>query len=592
VLIENFKLGGLKKYGLDYDSLSKINPRSSIARSPASARTDLMPPRAGYDFIVQGMSGMMSITGEVGREPQKVGVAVTDIFTGLYSVIAIQAALRHAEQTGEGQHVDMALFDTQISVLANQNLNYLVSGKSPVQMGNAHPNISPYEVVPVRDGHFILAVGNDGQFAKFCAIVGLEAIACRPDFSPPTGPGRQSGRLARGMIEAAGQIFAAIRCWQSWKRPACRQARSTRSARCSPTRRPSRAACARSRRRPWQSNCRRCGRRWSCRAHRLPMSAPRRAWANTRKKSLPNWRRMPTMKTGGQLIVDALEANGVDRIYCVPGESYLAVLDALHDSAIRSIVCRQEGGAAMMADCLGPADRQARHLLRHPRPRRHQRVGRPPYRHAGFDPDDPVHRPGPARRQGARSLPGNRIPPRLHRHRQMGGRDRRCRPHSGIRHPRLCGRHVGRPGPVVISLPEDMLTSEVEAPAPCRTQPVETHPGPASSKLEAAAKAPGRSSSSAARAGMPRPSRIQILPNAGRCRSAAPSAARCCSIICIRIMPAMSASASTRRWPSDQGGRLVLLIGGRIGEMPSSGYTLMKSPYPEQTLVHVHARRQ
>jgi crotonobetainyl-CoA:carnitine CoA-transferase CaiB-like acyl-CoA transferase len=202
VLIENFKLGGLKKYGLDYDSLRKINPRLVYCSITGFGQDGPYAARAGYDFIVQGMSGLMSITGPAGGEPQKVGVAVTDIFTGLYAVIAIQAALRHAEATGQGQHVDMALFDAQMSVLANQNLNYLVSGNSPVQMGNAHPNISPYEVLPVRDGHFILAVGNDGQFQKFCAIVGLEAIATDPLFA--TNAARVANRVAlREKIVAA-----------------------------------------------------------------------------------------------------------------------------------------------------------------------------------------------------------------------------------------------------------------------------------------------------------------------------------------------------------------------------------------------------
>ncbi|AZO44063.1 CoA transferase [Mesorhizobium sp. M7D.F.Ca.US.005.01.1.1] len=202
VLIENFKLGGLKKYGLDYDSLRKINPRLVYCSITGFGQDGPYAPRAGYDFIIQAMAGMMSITGEVGREPQKAGVAISDIFTGLYSVIAIQAALRHAEQTGEGQHVDMALFDTQISALGNQNLNYLVSGKSPVQMGNAHMNIAPYEVVPVRDGHIILAVGNDGQFAKFCAAVGLDDLPANPDFA--TNPARVANRvrLRERMIEA------------------------------------------------------------------------------------------------------------------------------------------------------------------------------------------------------------------------------------------------------------------------------------------------------------------------------------------------------------------------------------------------------
>lgn len=202
VLIENFKVGGLKKYGLDYDSLRKINPRLIYCSITGFGQSGPYAPRAGYDFIIQGMAGMMSITGEAGREPQKAGVAISDVFTGLYSVIAIQAALRHAEKTGEGQHIDMALYDTQISTLGNQNLNYLVSGQSPVQMGNAHMNIAPYEVVPVKKGHIILAVGNDGQFAKFCAAVGLDELASNPDFA--TNPARVANRakLREHMIEA------------------------------------------------------------------------------------------------------------------------------------------------------------------------------------------------------------------------------------------------------------------------------------------------------------------------------------------------------------------------------------------------------
>ncbi|MFE0015090.1 CaiB/BaiF CoA transferase family protein [Mesorhizobium sp. NPDC059054] len=193
VLIENFKLGGLKKYGLDYESLKAINSKLVYCSITGFGQTGPYAPRAGYDFIVQGMSGLMSITGAPDGEPQKVGVAVTDIFTGLYSVIAIQAALRHAEATGEGQHVDMALFDSQISVLANQNLNFLVSGTAPQRMGNAHPNIAPYEVLPVSDGHFILAVGNDSQFAKFCAVVGLDMLPPDPDFA--TNAARVANRV-------------------------------------------------------------------------------------------------------------------------------------------------------------------------------------------------------------------------------------------------------------------------------------------------------------------------------------------------------------------------------------------------------------
>ena len=192
VVIENFKLGGLDKYGLDYESLKAINPRLVYCSITGFGQDGPYAPRAGYDFVVQGISGLMSITGEAGREPQKVGVAVSDIFTGLYSVIAIQAALRHAEATGEGQRIDMALLDTQVSVLGNQNLNYLVSGKVPVQMGNAHMNIAPYEVLPVQDGFFILAVGNDGQFQRFCKVVGLDHLATDPDFS--TNPARVANR--------------------------------------------------------------------------------------------------------------------------------------------------------------------------------------------------------------------------------------------------------------------------------------------------------------------------------------------------------------------------------------------------------------
>ena len=192
VLIENFKVGGLKKYGLDWETIRAINPRLVYCSITGFGQDGPYATRAGYDFIIQGLGGLMSITGEPGREPQKVGVAVSDIFTGLYSVIAIQAALRHAEATGEGQHIDMALLDTQVSVLGNQNLNYLVSGNVPVQMGNAHMNISPYEVLPVRDGFIILAVGNDGQFQRLCKVLGTDHLAIDPDFS--TNPARVTNR--------------------------------------------------------------------------------------------------------------------------------------------------------------------------------------------------------------------------------------------------------------------------------------------------------------------------------------------------------------------------------------------------------------
>lgn len=173
VLIENFKLGGLVKYGLDYESLKAINPRLVYCSITGFGQTGPYASLAGYDYIVQGMSGFMSITGEPEGQPMKAGVAIADIFTGIYAVSAIEAALIHALKTDEGQLIDMALLDVQSAVLANQNMNYLVSGRAPVRLGNAHPNISPYEVVPTADGYLILAIGNDGQFRRLCTILGL-----------------------------------------------------------------------------------------------------------------------------------------------------------------------------------------------------------------------------------------------------------------------------------------------------------------------------------------------------------------------------------------------------------------------------------
>ncbi|MEX0343746.1 MAG: CaiB/BaiF CoA transferase family protein [Rhizobiaceae bacterium] len=182
VFIENFKLGGLKKYGLDYEAISRVNPKIVYCSITGFGQTGPYASRPGYDFIIQAMAGMMSITGEPGREPQKAGVAISDIFTGLYSVIAIQAALLHVRAGGNGQYIDMALFDTQAGILGNQNLNYLISGEAPVQMGNAHMNIAPYEVFPVSDGHLIIAVGNNGQFQRMCTVLGIDALATEPRF--------------------------------------------------------------------------------------------------------------------------------------------------------------------------------------------------------------------------------------------------------------------------------------------------------------------------------------------------------------------------------------------------------------------------
>ena len=176
ILLENFKLDGLKQYGLDYASLKQINPRLIYCSITGFGQSGPYAPRAGYDFLIQGMGGLMSLTGrkdgEPGAGPQKVGVALTDVLTGLYSVISVLAALNHRHLTGEGQHVDLALLDVQVTSLANQNMNYLTTGVPPVRMGNAHPNIVPYQDFPTADGAMIIAVGNDGQFAALCKVLG------------------------------------------------------------------------------------------------------------------------------------------------------------------------------------------------------------------------------------------------------------------------------------------------------------------------------------------------------------------------------------------------------------------------------------
>ena len=183
VLIENFKVGTLAKYGLDYASLSALNPRLIYCSITGFGQDGPYASRPGYDFIVQGMSGIMDLTGNPDGPPQKIGVAFADIMTGLYAVIAIQAALIARAASGSGEHIDMALFDVMTGVLANQAQNYLVTGQSPRRLGNAHPNITPYAVFPVSDGWFILAVGNDGQFRRFCTAMGLDALALDARFT-------------------------------------------------------------------------------------------------------------------------------------------------------------------------------------------------------------------------------------------------------------------------------------------------------------------------------------------------------------------------------------------------------------------------
>ncbi len=192
VLIENFKVGGLAKHGLDYPSLRAVNPRLVYCSVTGFGQDGPYAARAGYDFMIQGLGGIMDLTGAPEGEPQKVGVAYADLFTGLYSAVGILAALNRRAVTGKGGHLDMALLDTQVGVLANQAMNYLVSGTAPRRLGNAHPNIVPYQIFPVADGHVIVAVGNDGQFARFCRVLGRPDLADDPRFR--TNPDRVAHR--------------------------------------------------------------------------------------------------------------------------------------------------------------------------------------------------------------------------------------------------------------------------------------------------------------------------------------------------------------------------------------------------------------
>jgi crotonobetainyl-CoA:carnitine CoA-transferase CaiB-like acyl-CoA transferase len=187
ILIENFKVGGLAKFGLDYASLAKVNPRLIYCSVTGFGQTGPYAARAGYDLMAQGMGGFMSLTGAPDGEPTRAGVPIADIFTGVYSVVGILAALAEREKTGRGRHVDTALVDTQVGVLGNQALNYLVSGALPERIGNAHPNIVPYQVFPVADGHVIIASGNDSQFAKLCGVLGEPTLAQDPTYQNNAG---------------------------------------------------------------------------------------------------------------------------------------------------------------------------------------------------------------------------------------------------------------------------------------------------------------------------------------------------------------------------------------------------------------------
>ncbi|MBW4330698.1 CoA transferase [Stakelama sp. CBK3Z-3] len=204
VVIENYKVGGLAKYGLDHDSLTRVNPKLITCSITGFGQTGPYAHRAGYDFIIQGMGGIMSLTGEPDGAPQKAGIAYADIFTGVYSAVAILAALRRRDSEGTGAHIDMALLDTQVAVLANQALNWMASGNVPHRMGNGHANLAPYQAFEASDGALIIAVGNDGQFARLCAVLGLDLAG---DARFATNPARVANRDA--LVPVIGRAVAA-----------------------------------------------------------------------------------------------------------------------------------------------------------------------------------------------------------------------------------------------------------------------------------------------------------------------------------------------------------------------------------------------
>ncbi|MCA3510414.1 MAG: CoA transferase [Rhodobacter sp.] len=205
VVIENFKVGGLARYGLDYAALSALNPRLIYCSITGFGQSGPYAHRAGYDFIIQGMAGLMSVTGEPGGQPQKVGVAVTDIFTGVYAATAILAALHQRGTTGRGQHIDMALLDVATSVMANQAMNYLATGTAPRRMGNAHPNLAPYAVFDCADGWIILATGNDAQYRRLCTLLRLPGMAAAPEFATNADRIANRAAMTEGLADATRQ---------------------------------------------------------------------------------------------------------------------------------------------------------------------------------------------------------------------------------------------------------------------------------------------------------------------------------------------------------------------------------------------------
>ncbi|MCX7057494.1 MAG: CaiB/BaiF CoA-transferase family protein [Proteobacteria bacterium] len=206
VVIENFKTGGLQKFGLDYASLSERHPRLVYCSVTGFGQDGPYCERAGYDAMIQAMSGIMDLTGEPDGAPQKIGVAFADIFTGVYGVIAVQAALAQRERTGRGQHVDMALMDVMVSVLANQSLNYLVSGNVPRRLGNCHPNIVPYQTFAVADGNIMVAVGNDAQYRRFCEVLGRPDLALDERYAANANRVRHRETLVPELVALLGAL--------------------------------------------------------------------------------------------------------------------------------------------------------------------------------------------------------------------------------------------------------------------------------------------------------------------------------------------------------------------------------------------------
>lgn len=205
VVIENFKVGGLARYGLDWGALQSVNPRLIYCSITGFGQTGPYAARAGYDFIIQGMAGLMSVTGPVDGQPQKVGVAVTDILTGVYSAVAILAALHQRSASGQGQHIDMALMDVATGIMANQAMNFLVTGVAPQKMGNAHPNLAPYAVFDCADGWIIIATGNDGQYRRLCGVLNLAPLGTDPDFATNADRVRNRAAMTEVLTRATRQ---------------------------------------------------------------------------------------------------------------------------------------------------------------------------------------------------------------------------------------------------------------------------------------------------------------------------------------------------------------------------------------------------